>query len=276
MKGGTFVLSATLGTIGALLVCDAAAGARTPTDPDTGLYATVNTLAPRTFYPYVRDGYRDRVRINVGTQYDAPITEPCYSDTSEYTATVVIRNGRGQPLRHFTKTNDFGFFSFLWDSRTYSGRRAAVGSYHVTLSLNVTCDRTDDSGVVNVPLHYDGSEVKTTVARGYRWVNRAATRWGRWVSSSSASGSCSSHPNNNGWLLDCDGVSGSASASWTIALQAPYRRVSISFPDSLHAGPANTSANRSTRSVRVNVSIPGYAWAYVDRIRVTYQARKRI
>jgi hypothetical protein len=260
--------------VAAPFVCDTAAAARTPTDPGTGLYATVGT-SPQKIYPYVVDGYRDRAMIVVAFNYENDV--PCANDQTSYEATVVIRKRNGQPVRHFTKANGDGYFQFFWNGRTYSGKRAKVGAYHVTLDGLAVCDRTDGTGVTDVELDYSGSAVKASVARGFKWVDRGKTKYARYAATHSASGGCSSHAHNYGWLLDCESVGGRASASWLVNVQRPYRRLSVSFPDSLHAGPVDTSLTRAgTNKVRIGVSVPGYAWAYVDRLRVTYEVRKPI
>jgi hypothetical protein len=77
------------------------------------------TLSPATFYPYVREGFRDRARL-------------AFSLNKEANLWVVVRNTRGNLVRRV----DLGGRSqgvWDWNGRTDGGSLAPVGRYRVTL-----------------------------------------------------------------------------------------------------------------------------------------------
>jgi hypothetical protein len=79
------------------------------------------SISPARFYPYVRDGFRDRARI-------------AFSLNKQAYTTITIRTLRGRTVRRVV-LGWVNSSSWSWNGRNARGARVAVGRYRVTVSV---------------------------------------------------------------------------------------------------------------------------------------------
>ncbi len=76
--------------------------------------------SPTTFYPIVRDGYRDRVGFTVTLNQHAAVT-------------TIVRNSAGRAVRILSQELHRGRRTVYWNGLTGSGAKVPAGRYRITL-----------------------------------------------------------------------------------------------------------------------------------------------
>ncbi|NYI45639.1 hypothetical protein BJ993_002719 [Nocardioides aromaticivorans] len=77
-------------------------------------------VSPATFYPIVRDGYRDRVGFSITLNQRAEVT-------------TIVRNSAGRTVRIFSQELHRGRRTVYWNGLTNAGAKVPAGRYRITL-----------------------------------------------------------------------------------------------------------------------------------------------
>jgi hypothetical protein len=116
------------------------------------------------FYPRVHDGYKDT-------------TKTSFRISQRATVNISVTNSHGSTVRRASFGSlRAGNHSWVWNGKSNSGNKVALGTYHV--HVTATADRTRH-GIT-----------KAVVATGWRTKSNSGTREGREYSSAASRGSC--------------------------------------------------------------------------------------
>lgn len=216
--------------------------------------------SPATFYPLVRDGYRDATRTHFHINVRADVT-------------ISVMNNSGATVRRAQLgTLRSGGHAWTWNGRKNNGRTAVTGRYHLLVTAAAAQTRTAKTAVV--------------VASG--WVTRHGTssRAGSNYSSARTSGACQI---SAGWddaseELDCWG---GHYATTKYRFGVPAHASNVKWHVS--GGPASddicctgsikktgTWVGPSHRQVLIQVKVTGWRAYDVDRAYITYTYQRRI
>lgn len=141
------------------------------------------SASPQTFYPTVRDGFRDGTLLTFAV------------DGSPSTARMVVRNAAGRAVRSWS-WSDVGYgdsVSRTWDGKNAAGKLLPLGWY--TVGFSASNEVGTDTVTRDVRIHRRRVE-----------LTRNPSKWGVQTSSRSRRGNCSTYPAGGGALaLDCWG-----------------------------------------------------------------------
>jgi hypothetical protein len=261
------------------------ASAFASTIPDTpGSSLTVDSASVKTFYPYVKDGYRDTVWFDL--TYDAgsdPDTSCWGSPDLTFTVATITNAQTGQIVRHLTMVNEGGaeYWGFSWNGKKDDGTRVKPG-----LTFNANLQAYDDDCEYSPPgpYSYDVQTPLLTIA-GIRpttridHVRRQVLKDGVATASRSHSGACYfEKPGNRDLTLDAWG--GSCAAKWVIAVPKGATRVSYRADwgknDALYKwGAINHSVTRTKTGYRFACSITDWAAFDINAVWVNYTIPRR-
>lgn len=168
-----------------------------------------------SFYPTVRDGFRDNVKV-------------AWELTMESTSTVRIRNSNGQTIRTFADRkvgrDAAGRHAVIWNGRTESGVKAPAGDYVVQVEAR---DANGGSNTAEVGVSVISDRVKDTTT---------LTRHGSRTSKRIRHGDCY-YTNYSGQLsIDCWGFVNRASAEARYAFNLPRSATNLRYKISGQVG----------------------------------------
>lgn len=136
-------------------------------------------VSPTTFYPLVRDGYRDRVRFSITLNQHADVT-------------TIVRNSAGRTVRIFSRGLHRGRRSVEWNGLTTTGAKVPAGRYKITVEAQ------NGAG--------ESRSISRTVTAATAVVTKTATkRRGAAQASPSTRGSCYITWEDGSAELDCWG-----------------------------------------------------------------------
>jgi hypothetical protein len=220
------------------------------------VWVSATSLSARTFYPLVRDGYRDTVR---------------YSFTLNQTGsgTVRVTNRHGLVVRSY-RFRGRRSMSVTWGGRTNAGRRVKPGYYRFRVVAHAHGTNTR-------------SAARTTRVRtGWKNVRHTGARYGQSTSSRSKSGACYfKHDGYYNTDLLMDSWGGTCTAHWVVrvprgAFRVTHRILGIRYPGLDLGGPVTKRAVRTTRSVRFTVTVSDFAAYDVVGVYAKWTTRVRI
>jgi hypothetical protein len=224
---------------------------------------TITAVAPRTFFPRIRDGYRDSVAFTLRSYQDTRIS---MSVNDRSGRTVVRKKTVRQPWEGW---DGLDTDSFSWNGRNSAGSVVPVGQYKVTFT-------SEGVGYKTV-----SSATWVTVASGFQNVTRTLTKDGWLGSTDRTRGNCWAtegyYPHGND--LDCWG---GAYAQATYTFRVPARaRITRWFAHGERRCCSNgrviKTGKRTSRTVfRVRVKVTNWAAYTVTRAGITYRARVRV
>lgn len=225
---------------------------------------------PATFYPTVRDGYRDGVEFN--GMAESVFTDG-YVDYVDQDWSIVIRNSRGVKVAEKSGHNpDAGDIFWMWSGKRQStGVPVPVGTY--TAVLTVTNTETGETDTATRTLYARSGVVNKRVTQ---------TRAPRDTTTRSARG-CAIH--NGSWdsardlHLDCVGGK-YAEATWRFKIPASATKISWSLPwesdGSMPWGKISRSGTRtSPTTFVVKGRVTQYRGQYVHNVVVSYATKVR-
>jgi hypothetical protein len=213
-------------------------------------------VSPERFFPYVRDGYRDRALAHFSLNKNASVV-------------AIVRNARGLLVRR-EPLGKLRSGSWAWNGRTNSGRRAPVGPYRLILEARALGERKRAARSV-------------WVARGWRKRTLAVTRCG-----SCGPGRVAASPRCayafdvvviGDLLLACDGGE-AAVARWRFRVPATTLKARASIArEILCCEPGSVAFDvefTRRRQVTVYAGVSGYRAMYILGLRLRYTYRVRI
>jgi hypothetical protein len=218
-----------------------------------------------TFYPRIRDGFRDSVVFsgdakNLWDEFDNKIPQ---------TWDITIRNADGRTVaKHDGTVRTYYNFRWTWNTKNqFSGTPVQTGRYRATLT--VTNDETGETDVTSTVLHATTDTVNRRLTK---------SRTGTDTSARSHRGSC--YLNNFFGSLDIDcwgGREGVARYGFTLPRNA--RNVTWGMAGSRGCcsnGRVIKTGNRpSATHFDVRIKVTNWAAYTVDRARVTYTTAVR-
>ena len=217
---------------------------------------SLTRATPLTFYPYVRDGYRDRARFRLALNKEANVT-------------FVVRNRSGRVVRRV----NLGFLSSTswdWNGRSGGGALVPLGRYRVTLEAR-------DDGELRRATR------EVVVTRGWR------TRYG----SKSYCGGCGPGDvavrgncyvefdwfEEGDIFFDCWGGS-FAGATWVFRVPATTFRISKTVRGTVMCcAPgdwASVGVRRNARTYVVAAGVSGWRSWQIRSVAISYAYRQRI
>lgn len=215
------------------------------------------TVSPTTFYPRVRDGYRDSTTIH----YD---TNALYH--TKIAAKITNRAGTTVRSTSWIGDNDYGYWT--WRGRKNDGTLAPTGDYKITLT------GTDNGKSVS-------TSKWVTVATGHRYSTVTKKVSGASGARAASSG-CQISRYDGVMELDCLG-SGYARATYGFTIPSNATNLSWKAPgvyadDDLCCDGKMTKAGKRTTSThyRITVQVTGYRAYDVHSAQVTYTYRHAI
>lgn len=217
------------------------------------------TVSPATFYPHVRDGFRDRSRLAFTTRLDS-------------TVRVQVRNSEGRTVwsKRLT-TRDAQRYerrSVAWNGRTASGAVAPVGRYLAVVSSTLDGRTGTD-------------RIRVEVATGTRSVDVTRRKDGWFGSRDTTRGSCYAsetfYPHGN--QLDCWGGA-FARATYRFHLPTSAKNVRWGvrgYQMCCDTGRITKTGDRtSARSYRVQVQVTEWRAYVVRKVWISYTYRRAI
>lgn len=213
------------------------------------------TASPQTFYPLVRDGYRDSTRATYRVNQSARVIARVFNSS----ATKVLGVDLG--VRSGSQT-------WSWSGKKSDGTYAVPGSYVVRFYATAG-DLTKQAGVV------------VKIATSYTVVDTSKVVTGYQTYSHEFSPSCYVDYFYYYSTVDLDCWGGSyaiARYRFTIPANAYNVRYAVAgYHECCTNGDVYTTAARTSSTVyRVNVVATGWRSYVVERVRVGYTYRKRI
>jgi len=139
---------------------------------------------PNTFYPRVRDGFRDVTQIGFGSRLDSDVTVKIVAGSGAVVRTFT-RNGRGWADYYERRSQP-------WNGRNRAGNLVPTGRY--TAVITSTLDGRSDT-----------ARLPIWVASGHRTVRVTKTKDGWWDSIDQTRGNCYAWEVSDGNDLDCWG-----------------------------------------------------------------------
>jgi hypothetical protein len=215
---------------------------------------TSTSLTPASFYPLVRDGYRDHATYSFTLNQAA-------------NAVVTVFDGNDNQVREF----DLGYVAagtVKWGGYNDNGARVSVGQYRFQLTMwgNGATVRSDMA--------------TTQVRTGWKYTKRTKRRDGRYITGKScaynAATGCFSEPDGSRWWLQSV-QAGTISVWYRFSIPAGAYNLSCGAYVSFHDGPRSIGCKRlSARYARVKVSVPTNATAVIATARVSFTTKVRI
>jgi hypothetical protein len=227
--------------------------------PPPKMNVSESSVSPATFYPRVRDGYKDATRISYRLNQRANVT-------------ATVRNSNGARVRTTSiGWQTGGYRAWSWNGRNDSGSAVRTGTYTVTIAATNRVGSKDSVA----------RSVKVTTGYTSKRVTRA--RWGD-EGAPATSGNCKVTRNDyyGEAYLDCWGGN-YAQMTYTFRIPSNARRVGwnvagatstadICCDGSISRTGSRTSATRMVLRARVT----GWRAWDVQKASVTYTVRKRI
>lgn len=246
-----------IGTTGALSAAPAqAATATTPT-------ITKFNPSPDTFYPRVRDGFRDSVRFTV----DAKNLWDEADNKIPQSWNVTVRNAEGRTVATHDGNVPTNFsFGWTWNTKNqFTGTPVQTGRYRATLT--VTNDDTGETDTATTVLHATSDTVNKRFTKSRNGANTSAR---------SHRGNC--YLDNFFGSLDIDcwgGREGVARYGFTLPRNA--RNVTWGMSGTRgccsNGRVIKTGKRPSATHFDVRVKVTNWAAYEVDRARVTYTTK---
>lgn len=219
----------------------------------------ISSVTPATFYPLVKDGYRDVAKVAFSTDEEADVE-------------VRVVNGSGTTVRR-AQLGELapGSHTWTWDGRRDDTTRVPAGGYRVRVRTVNADDRTLTSSAAPV-----------TVATGWRWRELSKTKDGLSANAAVTRG-CYAHWgywNSTGLFLDCWGGR-EATGTWRFNVPASARNIEMTVVGRRYccdgSGRFWSSWSRPSSTVivgRVNVS--GWRSYDVHAVAIWYDVKVRI
>jgi flagellar hook assembly protein FlgD len=220
-------------------------------------FSSYITVANKTFYPQVREGYRDNVTVTVEN----------YGQYENVRASVV--NSKNVTVRKALPVSGRGDGRdvLTWNGRKSDGSMAPKGSYRIVLTAY---DYFYDMSVT--------ARKAVTLDGGYQTLRAAESRKGTQTTSRAKTKSCYVRNWGGGTLqLDCWGGK-YAKATWRIKIPAKATKVSyaVKGDNSKYGlpGKSTTTGKRiNKKTYVVTAKITDWRSRYVDSVRVNYTLR---
>lgn len=215
-------------------------------------------VRPSTFYPVVRDGYKDRARITYKLNRRAEISASVY------------RRSDGQRIRREdVGSQSAGRRGWTWDGRTNSGKPVAAGSYRIEIAA------TDPDG--------NSDKAKAIVTATTATVTRHDSKsvGGHRTSSTSHRGNCYTNRSSYFSEIDLDCWGGVyAQATYRFAIPRNATNVTWRVRGEVNCCDGGkiirTGTRLAPRSYRVMVKVTNWRSFTVSRVSVSYAYRERI
>jgi hypothetical protein len=216
------------------------------------------SASPATFYPYLRDGYRDAASIGFTSRLD-----------SDVVVRVTNSDGRTVWVRELAARSWADYYQrrhVRWSGRNNSGNLVRTGRYRIAVT-------SDIAGTVRT------ARTSVVVARGTRIFTVTRTKDGWWDSVDATSGSCYTSNYDPGNHLDCWGGN-YARADYRFRVPANARIKSWTVRGEALCCTTGrltkTGTRTSARSFRVRVKVTGWRGYVVRRVILTYSYRRAI
>lgn len=210
------------------------------------------SASPQTFYPIVRDGYKDITRIE-------------WSQSTASTRVAVIRRSTGKVVRRESLGQlSAGWRGWRWDGRKGDGSTAAIGKYRVVVTVSAGGVQRSASTTVEV-------------ATGWRTTTHTLHRSGTNTSSRGTSGSCFISAYSGVLKLDCWGGN-YARASYGFSVPSNATNVRRSISKGLASDDFCCQGSISATWSGNVATVQATGWRAVDVYGVTikYDIKKRI
>lgn len=237
-------------------------------DYDSGAYAAVDfavaapsltlsrtSVSPATFYPLVRDGYRDT-------------TKAAYTLSQAARVTAKVTNSQGRVVRSTRLSQGAGSRSWTWNGLRNDGTKAAAGAYR--LSIVATSGGVTKSFSSRV-------DVKTAIVTRTKTIRRDGS-----TGAFATRGSCYASRSGGVATLDCWGGS-YARATYRFRLPASAFSVAWSAPGAVASSDIccdgtirKTGVRTSSTSFVVTATVTGWRAYEVRAAKVTYKVKQRI
>jgi flagellar hook assembly protein FlgD len=214
------------------------------------------SVSRSTFYPLVRDGYRDTTTMHYRLNRAASIT-------------VQVRNSAGRVVRRAgLGIRSGGRHLWAWNGRKNDGTKVGTGTYRIQITA-------DADG-----LRRSVTE-KVTVATGWRTKTVTKSRGGYYTSGTSHSSSCYVDFDDYDETTDLDCWGGShAQADYGFSIPANAYNLGWSVSGYKGCCSDGTTSKWSTRtsstSYRVSVKVTGWHDYTITAVRLTYTYKRRI
>lgn len=212
-------------------------------------------VSPTTFYPLVRDGYRDRVAFSFTLNQHAEVT-------------TIVRNSDGRTVRIFSQGLHRGRRTVHWNGLTNAGAKVPAGRYRITVEAQ------NGAG--------ESRSVSRVVTATTSLVTRTATKRRAGTQGSPATrGSCYITWEDGSAELDCWGGRyarlsfGFAipAGAWDVTWSVSGERSAL---DRCCSGAIRKSGSRPSRTrYVVAASVSGWRayWVHAATLRYKYRAR---
>ncbi|QIX27827.1 hypothetical protein ncot_15440 [Nocardioides sp. JQ2195] len=216
--------------------------------------------APSTFYPRVRDGYKDRTRIKFSSRLDSAVK------------IRIVRKSTGRTVRTISKRarRSYDWYqgrSVAWDGRSNAGRTVKTGRYTAVVTSTLGGRSVTD-------------RVALWVDTGFRTLHVTKTKDGWYDSRDRTSGNCHTseyYPRGN--HLDCWGGA-FAEAAYTFHVPDGAKHVRFEVRgENLCCDNGRLIREGSwvgSNSYRVRVRVTYWRAYVVKRVRLKYDVRVRI
>lgn len=218
---------------------------------------------PRSFFPLVRDGYRDAVRFTLGTRNSAMVTMTVRNSAGTKVRTMRVHGARSWGGSWYSRD------SIKWNGKRNNGARVPTGAYKVTFT----------STGANLPRA--SKSIWVRVKTGTQTIRRTKTLDGWYGSSDVTRGNCTAsetwYPHGN--FLDCWGGN-YAQASYRFPVPANavvtdwWAYGSRSCCDTGRV--IRTGERVAPRAFRVRVRVTNWAAFTVTKAGITYRYTRRI
>lgn len=216
------------------------------------------SVSPATFYPYVRDAYRDSAAIRFTSRLD-----------SDVVVRVTNTDGRTVWVRELAARDWADYYErrvVRWSGRNNAGSLVRTGRYRIAVTSDIAgTTRTARAAVV--------------VARGTRTFTVTRTKEGWWDSVDATSGNCYTSNYYPGNHLDCWGGN-YARADYRFRVPANARIISWAVRGEAlccdNGRLTKTGTRTKARTFRVRVQVTGWRGYVVRRAILEYSYRKAI
>ena len=211
---------------------------------------TSTSLSPRSFYPLVRDGYRDTAI------YHFTLNEPA-------NGRVQIRNHAGYVVKSFKFSNQQSM-TVKWNGRNKHNHKVKPGTYRFQVNAH------------NANNSVTSANRKIKVKTGYKLVHRFATQTGR--NGVAGHSGCNQHPSGNYWLIDCTGGSGgSVTYRHTFPRNAVKGTRGMFEFFFIHNGPTRFGGSRLVgRTVYQTITQASFSYAFITKVVWDWKVKVRI
>lgn len=216
------------------------------------------SVSPSSFYPTVRDGYRDEATVRFRLNREARVYARVVRPNGSVVRTVNLGTTKGR--------------SWAWNGRKGNGAMAAKGSYSIKISAATS----------EAPAGSISRKRQVGLKKGYRTERDSAERTGYDTSSTKHSSSCyvDRWSYDQTTELDCWGGS---YAKATYGFKVPSSAYGISFHVSgtnggcCSGGSVKKTGDRaSSTSYRVTVKVNDWRSYFVENVRIAYSYKVKI